>query len=61
MLGAALQLSAACALVANALYQLRRLARIQAALASAEVRLFGGCRQVWQWRPRKPGVDSFVT
>lgn len=44
MLGAALQLSAACALVAHALYQLRRLARIQAALACAEVRLFGGCR-----------------
>jgi len=38
MLGAALQLSAACALVAHAIWQLRRLARIQAALAGAEVR-----------------------
>lgn len=41
MLGAALQLSAACALVAHAIYQLRRLARTQAALASAEVRASG--------------------
>ena len=41
MLGTALQLSTACALVAHAIYQLRRLARTRAALASAQVRMSG--------------------